>query len=373
MHIVVNNIYLQGNHPHGNHFVQHLFSYLIGKHPEHYFYFLVNKSDKINYTKADNATIITINQSIKNIASLKIWETIQLPKMLKQLKATILVQPNGLTGTTKVPQLMVVIDQLWVQQPSTAPAFLRWYRRVFMKQGIYKAAQITTLTEQTRQDLLSTYPMAAGKVSLVYSAASPLFQPVDYDQKRQTKDGYADGREYFLYTGIHHSTKNIFELLRAFTLFKRWQKSNMKLLVVGTIAAEKNGIPQKLTSYKYKDDVVLLPAITEQQLAHITAAAYAVIHPFFHEPLAMPILSSMQSGVPVITISAHNIEEIGGDTCFYALPNNSEALANEMKLLYRDELLSQSLVEKGLQQATVFNWKRTGDLFWDAVLKVIAN
>ena len=372
MHIVVNNIYLQGNHPHGNTFSQHLFGYLIGKHPEHHFYFLVDKSDKNNYPKADNATI-TINSSIKNIASLKIWDTIQLPKILKQLKATMLIQPNGLCCKTKVPQLMVVTDLLWMQQPSLMSAFLRWYHRVFMKQGINKSAQIVTLTEQTRQDLLSNFPMASGKVSLVYSAASSLFQPVEYDQKRQTKDGFAEGREYFLYTGIHHSDKNILELLKAFTLFKRWQKSNMKLLVVGTIAAKKNGIIQKLNSYKYKDDVVLLPSITEQQLAQITAAAYAVIHPFFHEPLAMPILSSMKCGVPVITINAININEIGGNACLYASPNDSEALANETKLLYRDELLSRSLVEKGLQQSSVFNWERTGNLFWDAVLKAIAN
>ncbi len=373
MHIVVNNIYLQGNHPHGNHFVQHLFGYLIDKHPEHHFYFLVDKSDNNNYPKADNATIIAINSSIKNIASLKIWDTIRLPKMLKQLKANILIQPNGLTAAPKLPQLMLVIDQLWMQKQSSVSAFLRWYHRVFMKQGIHKAAQIVTLAEQTRQDLLSNYPTASGKISLVYSAASSLFHPVEYDQKQQTKDGYADGREYFFYTGIHHSTKNILELLKAFTLFKRWQKSNMKLLVAGTIAAEKNGIIQKLSSYKYKDDVVLLPSITEQQLAQITAAAYAVIHPFFHEPLSMPILSSMQCGVPVITINANNIEEIGGDTCLYVSPYDSEALANEMKLLYRDELLSRLLVEKGLQQSAVFNWERTGELFWDAVLKAVAN
>ncbi len=370
MHIVVNNIYLHGNQPHGNTFSQHLLSYLIGKHPEHHFYFLVSKSDKNNYPKAGNATIIIINSSIKNIVSLKIWNTIQLPKMLQQLKANMVIQPNGFCSiATKVPQIMLVTDLMWLQQPQFVPASLHWFHLVFMKQSITKAAHIITLTEKLKQDLLSNYPTASGKVSLVYASANPLFQPIEYNQKRQTKDGYADGREYFLYTGSHHSDKNIFELLKAFSLFKKWQKSNMKLLVSGNISIQKKGIVDKLNSYKYKDDVVLLPTITEQQLALITSAAYAVIHPFFYEPLAMPILSSMQTGVPVVVINPENIDEIGGDTCLYALPNDNEGLANQLKLLYRDESLSRSLVEKGLITTLEFNWERMSDL----VFKVTKN
>ena len=372
MHIVVNNIYLHGSQPHGNTFSQYLFGYLIGKHPEHHFYFLIDKSDNNNYPKAGNATIITINSSIKNIVSLKIWNTIQLPKMLQQLKANVVIQPNGFCSlATKVPQIMLVTDLLWLQQPQFVPASLRWFHKVFTKQSINKAAQVITLTEKLKQDLLSNYPTASGKVSLVYAAANPLFQPVDYDQRRQTKDGFADGREYFLYTGTHHSDKNIFELLKAFSLFKKWQKSNMKLLVAGNISIQKKGITDKLNSYKYKDDVVLLPAITEQQLALITAAAYAVIHPFFQESLAMPILSSMQTGVPVVVINPENIDEIGGDTCLYASPNDNEGLANHLKLLYRDESLSRSLVEKGLKTTLAFNWERAGDLFWEEILKAV--
>jgi glycosyltransferase involved in cell wall biosynthesis len=290
--------------------------------------------------------------------------------MLQQLKANVVIQPNGFCSiSTKVPQIMLVTDLKWLQQPQLVPASLRWYHQVFMKQSINKAVQIVTLTEKLKQDLLSNYPTSSGKVSLVYAAANPLFQPVDYDKKRQTKDGYADGREYFLYSGNHHSDKNILELLKAFSLLKKWQKSNMKLLVAGNISNQKKGIADKLKSYKYKDDVVLLPTITEQQLALITAAAYTVIHPFFYEPLAMPILSSMQTGVPVVVINPENIDEIGGDTCLYSSPNDNEGLANELKLLYRDELLGRSLVEKGLKTTLAFNWERTGDLFWDIILK----
>ena len=371
MHIVVNNIYLQGNIGQGNTFVQHFFEYLVSKHPEHHFYFLINRGDKNNYPKAENATVINVNSSVKNIASLKIWNIIQLPKMLKQLKASILIQPNGLHSATKVPQLLLITDLIWMQPSPQMSASLRWYHKFFMKAAIAKAWQVVTLTEQTKQDLLSNFPSVSGKVSLIYSAASAIFHQLEYDEKKQIKDSYSEGKEYFLYTGSHHSDKNILELLKAFSLFKRWQKSNMKLLVAGKIASKKNGIIQKLDSYKYKDDVVLLPSITEQQLAQITAAAYIVIHPFYNEPFAQPILSTMQCGVPVIAINENNIEEIGGDTCLYAVPGDNEALANQLKLLYRDENLSRTLVEKSLLTKNVFNWERTGGLFWESVLKAL--
>ena len=371
MHIVVNDIYFKGYHPHGNTFVQHLFALLIEKHPEHHFYFLVNKFDKSAYPEANNASVITINSSIANIATLKLWDLIQLPRLLKQLKATILIQPNGLYAYTKVPQLLVITDILWLQTQSSIPSYIRWYHRLVINKSVSKSSQIVTLTEKIRQEMLSNFPNASGKVSIVNAAHSSLFHPIDYDNKREVKATYTEGKEFFLYNRIIHQDKTIIELLKAFALFKRWQKSNMKLLIVGAIADNKNGILSKLSSYKYKDDVMIMHTISNQQLAQITAAAYAVIHPYDLDPYTSPILSSMNCGVSTITICDGTIDEIGGDASLYALPNDTNSLANALKLIYKDELFGRSITKKGLEQSEHFNWNNASISFWKVLMHTV--
>lgn len=373
MHIVVNTIYPKGYYPDNTSFTEQLFGYLAKKHPEHHFYFLIHKGNNHSYSTDANTTIIPISNAVTNIVSLKIWGIVQLPLLLKKLKATVLVQPYGFCSlTTNVPQMLMVSDLLWMDKPQYLPRTIRLYHHLFGKQGIKKATQIITFSDFIKQSLINQYPIATEKVSFVYGTTSPFYQPITFEQKQQTKDGYADGREYFLFTGGNNPKNNLVGLLKAFSLFKKWQKSNMKLLVAGQITPQKGDVLEKLSSYKYKDDVVILKGINEQQLVLITTAAYSFIFPSLSEGFAVPVLSALQCGVPVIATNLNTTTEIGGDGCLYASANDAEGIANQMKLIYRDEHFRASLIEKGLRQAAIHNWGKTGELFWDALLKAVS-
>jgi len=258
---------------------------------------------------------------------------------------------------------------LWMNKQPYFSKTIRTYHRLFGKQGIKKAAHIITFSDFIKQALINQYPNALDKVAVISAAASPIYNPITIEQKQQVKDSYADGREYFLFTGGNNPKNNLVGLLKAFSLFKKWQKSNMKLLIAGQFAAQKGDVLNKLSSYKYKDDVVVLKDIDKQQLALITAAAYTFIFPSLYEGFARPILSAMQCGVPVVASRRNTETEIGGEGCLYAAVNDVEDLATQLKLLYRDELMKALLIEKGLQQAAIHNWEKTTVLCWDVLLK----
>jgi len=370
MHIVVNSIYLHGSQPENASFIEELFEHLCTKYSEHHFYFLVNQSTNHHYPAAANATIIPVEYTVKNFASLKIWESIKLPFILKKLQATVLLQPFGLCSiTTKVPQVLFVSDLFWLHQPQLLPASIRLYHRLFGKKGIHKATQMITFSQSIQQQLISQYPNISNKITTIGGAVSALFQPASYEQKQQTKDGYADGRNYFLFVGGNNPSKNLVGVLKAFSSFKRWQKSNMKLLIAGTMTPQKDDVLKKIGSYKYKDDVVVLQVLAPEQLASITAAAFAVIAPYLYEETALYMLAVMQSGVPVVASNFPAMEELGGEACLYASPNEVDEIANHLKQLYRDEQLQASLKAKGLEQAAKYNWERTTNAFWEVLVQ----
>jgi len=99
-----------------------------------------------------------------------------------------------------------------------------------------KAKTVLTVSKFSKRDILEHYRVDPDKISVVQPAARNHFRPLGWEEKESVKAGYADGREYFLFVGGIHPRKNLLNLLKAFSLFKKWQKSNMKLLVAGRLA-----------------------------------------------------------------------------------------------------------------------------------------
>ena len=142
----------------------------------------------------------------------------------------------------------------------------------------------------------------------------------------------------------------------------------MKLLITGTISHQKNDVLEKISSYKYKDDVVILPSLNKEQQSDIIAAAYCCILPSYYEGISNTVLTSMQSGVPIIASDIAGMKEVCGEACSYISPDDVEDISNQMKLLYRDEQERNLLIAKGLQQAKKFSWNVSSEIFWMAIL-----
>ena len=205
----------------------------------------------------------------------------------------------------------------------------------------------------------------------MYSAAKPVFATIPYVLQSAVKEKYTDGCEYFLFTGGIHPRKNLLTLLKAFSVFKKRQQSNMKLVVAGRLAWKNNDLLDKLETYKYRNDVVLLGYVKEEELVNITASAYALIFPSFFEGFGVPPLEAMQCNVPVITSNVSSMPEICGAAALYANPNSYNELAEKMMQLYKDETLRNKIIDEGKEQCKKFNWNTTADLMWQTILKTV--
>ena len=143
----------------------------------------------------------------------------------------------------------------------------------------------------------------------------------------------------------------------------------MKLLVAGRLAWQYEGLIEKLKTYKYRDDLVLLRYVSDDELAKITASAYALVYPSFFEGFGLPILEAMQSSTPVICSNTSSMPEAAGDAALFADPNDPDAIAKQMLAVYKDESLRDELIQKGKLRAAEFSWDKTADLVWNAILK----
>jgi len=253
------------------------------------------------------------------------------------------------------------------------PDFIKKSHLYFYKRGtpkfLKKAKSVATVSEFSKQDIVDRYKTDASKIDVVYSGVKDIFKPLDYEEKETIKEKYTQGKEYFLYVGAIHPRKNLINILKAFSHFKKWQKSNMQLVIAGRLGWMYEKFIHDLKTYKYRDEVIMAGYLPGDELAKVVASAYAMVYPSFFEGFGVPPLEAMKCNVPSIAANTSAMPEIYGDAALYADPADFKDIAAQMQLVYKDETKRNELIRNGQQQVKKYTWDRTADLLWQSILK----
>jgi len=373
MKIAVNTRFLLSNYLEGyGYFVFEVFKYLTNNHPEHQFIFIFDRPFDKRFVFSSNITPVVVGPPARHPLLWKYWFDLKIPSVLKKNKADVFVSVDGLCSLrTATPQCLVIHDVAFLHYPAHIKRSHLYFFKKYIPQFLKKANSIATVSEFSKKDILNHYKTDPEKISVVYSAAKDIFKPVTFETAEATKEKYTDGAEYFLYIGAIHPRKNLVNLLKAFSIFKKRLKSNMKLVLAGRLAWKYDSYIQNLKKYKFKEDVIMLGYLSEDELVKITGSAYALVYPSLLEGFGVPVLEAMKCHVPVITSSGSSMEEIAKDAALYADPESFEEIAAKMMLVYKDENLRKELIEKGKVIADQFSWKRTAELLWQSILKAV--
>ncbi|MFY7879173.1 MAG: glycosyltransferase family 4 protein [Lacibacter sp.] len=371
MRIAVNTRFLIPGKMEGfGYFIEEVFLRMASQHPEHEFYFLFDRPAATSFLFPPNVKCIVTGPQARHPLLWMLWYNLQIPRILRTIKADVFVSPDGFCSlTTSVPQCVVIHDIAFAHYPDFITKSHLWFYRRYTPLFVKKAKVIATVSEYSKEDLRKQYHVDPAKIRVIYSATNPIFQPVDWEKREAIKLELTSGTEYFLYTGTVHPRKNLIGLLKAFSKFKKMQKSNMKLVLVGRMTWKNETFKQLLQTFRFKDDVILTGYVSKEKLAEITAAAYALIYPSFFEGFGVPPLEALQCHVPAIVSEVSALPEIGGDAYLYINPNQVNDIAEKMMRLYKDESLREKLISNGKRQLQLYSWQRTADLLWDAILQ----
>jgi glycosyltransferase involved in cell wall biosynthesis len=316
---------------HGN-FLQQCFSILAKEHPQDQFIYIV---DRPLATTAKNITIVIIDTLPARTLLWRYWLDYKLSAIIKKQKVDVLVNAGVCSLRTKIPQCLIINDLSFLHIPQFLnKSQVRFYKKL-MPKFLAKAKQVVSVSQFSKATIIEHYKVEETKISVVYSSAGKKFQPVDWKEKETIKEKYTTGKEYFLFSGNIHPAKNMLSLLKAFSHFKKWQKSNMQLVIAGTVAPGFEKFTEDLATYKYRNEVVVVNSPAEEELVKITAAAYALVYPSSYEDFGTPPLQAMQSEVPVIAGNAGAMPEIYSDAALYATPDDLKAIATQMMLLFK--------------------------------------
>lgn len=358
------------NNPHTRHqYLLEVFLRLAIQNPQHSFIFIFCKPFNPATIFPGNIMAAVISSFPKKPLLWKLWFDYKIPPILKKYKADVFVSIGICSLRTKVPQCLIINDLLFLEYPHfSLKSHFNFYKSSTPK-FIKKAKVIVTASEFSKQNIIQKYKTEDDKINIIPIVADESFVPVNFEIRENTKEKYAGGNEYFLFSGDITSKNNLLNLLKAFSFFKKRQKSNMRLLICGELGWKHEEFIESLGLFKFKNEVTLYHNLPKDELAKVIASAYAIVDVSYFQSFNEVPLKAMKCEVPLIVSNSGVMTEMYSDAALYINPKDHKAIAEKMMLIFKDEELRKQLIEKGKQQVQKYDHDEMLLSLWKSILK----
>ena len=353
-------------------FAQETLKIITREHPEHQFVFIFDRKFSDEFVFSDNITPITCFPPARHPLLWYWFFEWSIPAVLQKVKADLFLSPDGwLSLRTPVRSLPVIHDLNFFHLPELIPWQVRQYYDYFFPRFIQKADRIATVSDFTRQDIVTLFNYSKQNIDVVYNGVSEGFRPLQSDEQRLVREQYTRGCPFYLFVGLIHPRKNLTNLITAFDSFKNVVSSPVKLLVVGSSKWWTTDMQEALENSDHREDIVFTGRVADEDLTKITASALALVYVSHFEGFGIPVLEAMQCDTPVITSAVTSLPEVGGDAVLYVDPFDVNSIKSAMVAVHSDADLRNELISNARKQREKFTWKKTAGLLWNSIEKCL--
>lgn len=265
------------------------------------------------------------------------------------------IVPALLPGATR--SVLVVHDLIAFRgEPHDRKATI--LEKLFLARAMRKASAVCTLSESTKQDLVKRFPQTPmHSIHVVYAGPALENPPV-----RQS-----DGQT-ILCVATLCPRKNQLRLIRAYAALPPDLRERSRLVLAGGRGWQDSEILRMAANTKGVEWIGYVSDADYQQLLS-TCEIFAL--PSLYEGFGMQILDALQRGIPVLTSERGSLKEVAGSAAAFVDPESERSIGAGLAALLEEEELRTSLEKSGPVQARQFTWKRTADLFLEAVASVV--
>lgn len=234
-----------------------------------------------------------------------------------------------------------------------------WHFKLKVKM-IAKAAQVIAVSESTRNDLIRHNICQPEKISVVYSGIPNTYLPmsnIDRIQLRKSMD--ITDEILLLHVGGSVFYKTIEGIIGALKILCA---SNFEKKFVFIKAGE----PFTIEQIRMIEDYGLVNFVryigspkTSEAMREIYNISDMLLFPSLYEGFGWPPIEAMSCGIPVISSDKGSLKEVVGDAALICDPHSPASMAEQVLKLVKDDLLRNSLIERGILRSHLFSWDET--------------
>jgi glycosyltransferase involved in cell wall biosynthesis len=267
------------------------------------------------------------------------------------------------------PVVATIHDLSFEHLPETFNRRSRAQLQLTVRYTARRAAQILTLSEFSRRDLIETYRVDPARVFVTPAAAPPHFAPVtNATELRRIRTTYGIERDYILTLGSIQPRKNLVRLIEAYSSLRQSRPDlNLpQLVLAGRRGWLEKEIFRAAAQSELRKDILFIGYVPENDLPALFSGSLCFIYPSYFEGFGLPVLEAMQCGAPVIAGNRTSLPEVVGEAGVLVDPFDTNAIAHALAEIIEKPDHRAELRVKGLAQAKAFSWRRTAELTLEA-------
>ncbi len=304
-------------------------------------------------------------------------KTLHYPKIDQILGVNLFFMPhiNFISLSPACPSILTIHDLSYLKFKRFFSSRKNlWHALINVKSLMKGFNKIVAVSENTKNDIIELCHIEPDKIKVIYSAISNDYKIIkqDNEQLNKIKKKYSLPQNFILYLGTIEPRKNITGIIHAYEIMQDKNKdlADYKLIIAGKQGWKNKNIIKIWQKSKYKNKIKFLDYIPDKDKVYLYNSACLFIYPSFYEGFGFPPLEAMACGVPVVTSFISSLPEVVGNAAIIIDPYNINQIAMAMKQILTNPDLKNSLIKKGLAQASQFSWENTARQYLELFAQV---
>ncbi len=331
-------------------------------------YFLYTNSGIAGFEEFKNVEMVIID------AKGWLWHRAVMKDLKKQeievfFAPSSFIIPALLSKKSGIKTIITIHDLVSFIFPATHDRKARLIEKIFLKRAIKKATALTTVSENTKRDIIEKFGLACGaanaaggltgadpapaSIQIILCAASEDFCPTECSEEFIQKTNLPE--KFFLAVGTIEPRKNYETLIQAFAMIHELHP-NHHLLIAGKQGWGSENLEALIRENYLQKYVHFLGYVTNKTLNKLYNLAEALIFPSYYEGFGIPPLEAMQAGCPVISSHSSSMPEVIGEAAIFCDPSSPAEFAKAMETICSSSDLRLDLINKGRIQSKKFSW-----------------
>lgn len=228
--------------------------------------------------------------------------------------------------------------------------------KAIIKHAITASKKIITVSNFSRDEILSYYKVQQNKISVIYEGAT--VQPVSDSDIARVKQKFGISKPYIVFVGVMERKKNVPALAAAFDILKDDYSQNIQLVLAGKEDRHYPEITRKISEIRYKKDLIFTGVVGDKDKYSLYKGAEAFVSASLFEGFGLPGVEAMSVGTPLAVSNIEVFNEIYDNGAIYFDPKNPRDIAQKINLLMSDRKYRELISNNAFQRAKHFSWEK---------------
>jgi glycosyltransferase involved in cell wall biosynthesis len=310
-----------------------------------------------------NGNIEQVIAPFRNRFLMRMWAQSILPFHVKDFDLVHFAKNLCVYGVP-IPYVVTMYDMTTLVHAELFPWTDVWYWKNIEKSHLQQAAQVISISENTKKELMEYYNLQPEKIRVIYPSIDPRFRVVSEEETQNVREKYNLPDSYVLHVGRIDRKKNLTLLVEAFARARAELNGQLelKLVLVGHVyyKSQDNELLPMIDQLGLSSDVLFTGRLPDEDLPAVYSGSCATVFPSLHEGFGLVAVEALACGAPLITHRAGAVLEVVGDAAYMIDQVDVEHLSSAIVDIGNNPKLRGELRQRGVERAKRYHRIKNG-------------